>query len=128
MQKGLARHCRGMGMWGYIWLLGGVGVVVTLGLRLAPHYMNFRAVQSIITTLDADSVRGQSKRQIYDTLTKRFKINSLYDMEPAKIIAIERLKAGTTLRIDYEVREKLVYNADVVLSFQDEVVFNKTEG
>ena len=116
---------RGMSFWGYLWILFGVAVAVTLLLRLAPHYMNFRAVQTVVTSLEGESVVGMSKRQVYETLGKRFKINSLYDLKPHEVIAIERIKGGTTLRVDYEVREPLVYNADIVLSFQDEVVFKR---
>ena len=54
---------------------------------------------------------------IRESLRKRFKVNSLRDFDLQKIIIIDRTKEGTSLTIDYERREHLVANVDVVLTF-----------
>lgn len=123
MRGDLAGSVRGMGVWGYVWLLVGVAVVITLALRIAPHYMNFQTVQTVVKTLETEPVQEMSRGQVYDLLKKRFKINSLYDFEPTTMVAVKRGKKETLVTIDYEVREPIVYNADVVLKFHDEFVF-----
>lgn len=123
MRGDLAESVRGMSVWGYVWLLVGVAVVITLSLRIAPHYMNYRTVQTVIKTLETEKVQEMSRQQVYDLLKKRFKINSLYDFEPSKLVAVKRGKNETLVTVDYEVREPIVYNADVVLSFHEEFVF-----
>ena len=100
-----------------------MAVVVTLTLRLAPHYMNFQTVQTVIEGLGTESVHQLSKRQINALLAKRFKINSLYDLKPKDILEVQRGKDQTVVAVDYEVREPLVYNADVILRFQREFAF-----
>ncbi|MEM6707654.1 MAG: DUF4845 domain-containing protein [Pseudomonadota bacterium] len=113
----------GLSMWGYIWLLLGIAVVVTLVLRLAPHYMNFQTLQSVMEGIDSGQVHGKSKRSVYDLLQKRFKINGLYDLKPTDIATVERQKNQTVVSLDYEVRESLIANADVVLTFQKDFAF-----
>ncbi len=113
-------HAAGMGLWGYVFLLLGVSVVITLPLRLGPHYLNNNTVVSVINSLASDPVHTMSKRENRELLLKRFKINSLYDLEPAKIIEIKRTKENTQLLLEYEVREPLIHNVDAVLTFKDE--------
>lgn len=119
----LSMRQRGMGFWGYIFALFLVSVVVTLGLRLGPHYMNHRTVQSIVDSLASEKVHQMEKRDIRELLKKRFKINTLYDLEPNKIVTIERAKDVTRLLVAYEVRETMVANVDAVLVFNDEFQF-----
>ncbi|MEM1432805.1 MAG: DUF4845 domain-containing protein [Pseudomonadota bacterium] len=122
--NGRLRHgVRGLGLWGYVGLLLGVAVVVTLVLRLAPHYMNFQTVQTVVEGLGEESPHQLSKRQINEMLVKRFKINSLYDLKPKDILEVKRGKDQTVVAVDYEVREPLVANADVILRFQREFAF-----
>lgn len=119
----LPRQQRGMGFWGYVFLLLGIAAVITLALRLGPHYMNQQTVISIVESLGADSVHQIEKRKIRELLKKRFKINTLYDLDPSEIIEIERTKSLTKLTVNYEVREPMVHNVDAVLVFNNEFEF-----
>lgn len=114
---------RGLGLWGYVGLLLLIGAVVTLGLRLGPHYMTYGAVKDILDSLSSERVHTMDKRAIRDLIAKRFKINSLYDLEPKKIISIDRTRERTKLVLDYEVREPIVMNVDAMLRFHDELQF-----
>ena len=114
---------RGMGFWGYMAVLLAIAAVITLSLRLGPHYMNQQTVVSIIDSLGGDSVHQIEKRKIRDLLKKRFKINTLYDLDPLDIIEIVRTKEHTMLNLKYEVREPMVYNVDAVLKFSGEFEF-----
>ena len=114
---------RGMGIWGYLWLLLLVASVVTLVLRLGPHYLTNRTVNTVITGMASEPIHKMDKRAIRELLAKRFKINSLYDLEPKSIVDIERTKEWTKLIVNYEVREPIVYNVDAMLTFHDELQF-----
>lgn len=119
----LPRKQLGMGFWGYMAVLLAVAAVITLSLRLGPHYMNHQTVVSIIDSLGSDSVHQIEKRKIRDLLKKRFKINTLYDLDPSDIVEIVRTKEHTKLNVSYEVREPMVYNVDAVLMFNGEFEF-----
>ncbi len=114
---------RGLSLWGYLWILLGVAAVATLVLRLGPHYLTYRTVQDIVQSLSSDGVHKADKREIREKLAKRFQINGMYDLDPKKMIEIDRTKERTKLILDYEVREHIFANADVVLNFHDEFQF-----
>lgn len=94
--------------------------VVTLLLRLGPHYLDWQAMQSIVEDLPVGEVHAMDVADIRESLRRRFKVNSLRDFDLQKIIIIDRTKEGTSLTIDYERREHLVANIDVVLTFYEQ--------
>ncbi|MEQ8857825.1 MAG: DUF4845 domain-containing protein [Pseudomonadales bacterium] len=92
------------------------GVLVTL--KLVPHYIDFYTVQSVIEGLPANDVRTMSRQSLNDMLKKRMKINNLRDFEIRDIISVDRSREGTVLEVKYERREHLLFNVDVVMSFE----------
>ncbi|MFK7914063.1 MAG: DUF4845 domain-containing protein [Pseudomonadales bacterium] len=119
----ISRTQRGMGIWGYLWLLLLVASVATLVLRLGPHYLTNRTVHNVLEGIASEPIHKMDKRAIRDLLKKRFQINSLYDLEPKSVVDIERTKEWTKLIVNYEVREPIVYNVDAMLTFHDELQF-----
>jgi hypothetical protein len=104
-------------------ILGGVAlliIVATLLMRLGPHYIDWRTMQSIIGDLPTSQVHSMSKDEIRTTLKKRFRVNNMRDFDLREIMTIDRAKAGTVLKIDYERREFIVANVDVVLTFSEQ--------
>ncbi|MEM1230437.1 MAG: DUF4845 domain-containing protein [Pseudomonadota bacterium] len=114
---------RGLGLWGYVGILVLIGATATLGLRLGPHFLTFNAIKGILSGLSSDPVHQMDKRAIRELIEKRFKINSLYDLKVREIIRIDRTKEQTLLVLDYETRDSLLLNADVVLKFHEEFPF-----
>lgn len=104
--------------------IGGLAVLllivsgVTLTLKLAPHYLDYYTLQSVLEGLPASEVRTMSRTSLRDTLKKRFKINNLRDFEISDIITLDRSRDGTVLLLKYERREHLLFNVDVVLTFE----------
>ncbi len=104
---------------------GLVGVVliaasVTTGLRIGPHYIDFRTIQSIMEALPTAEVHKMDKGVIRELLRKRFRINNIRGFRVQDILSIERTKVSTVVVIDYEVRESLLFNADIVVMFEDQ--------
>jgi len=97
-----------------------IGAVGTLSVRLIPHYIDYGTILTLIEELPPDKVHKMSASEIRGSLHKRFLINNIRDLDPAKIIKIERKREGTTLTIDYDRREPLVYNVDLILVFHRE--------
>jgi len=103
--------------------LSGLVAVLTLVLKLGPHYLDFQTMKSIVDALPANQVHTMSKGDIYDALKKRFKVNSLRDFDVNDIVSIERQKTGTLVTVAYERRENIVANVDAVLSFSEQYQF-----
>ena len=110
---------RGMSGLGMLVTVAAVIGMVMLALRTIPHYIDFQTIGSIMDDLSAAQVREMEKRTIVETLQKRFKINNVRSMTVKDVLSIERNNAGTTIVVDYEIREPLVGNIEIVLVFNE---------
>ncbi|MEJ2087347.1 MAG: DUF4845 domain-containing protein [Gammaproteobacteria bacterium] len=115
---------RGLSAIGLLASIAGLAAVVTLLLRLGPHSIDWQAMKSIFNGLPAALVHTMSKEDIRESLKKRFKVNSLRDFDLRDILTIDRQKTGTTLSVQYEKREHIVGNVDVVLSFSGQYEYH----
>jgi hypothetical protein len=67
------------------------------------------------------SLKDASTRELKSSFMRRININSIYDF-PKNGFRVDRSHGGgTVLRIDYEKREPMVGNIDVVMHFKKEV-------
>jgi hypothetical protein len=115
---------RGMTIVGWL-VIAVVGAgTVTLALRLGPHYIDFRTIQAVVESLPASEVHLMTTANIRELLEKRLKINNVRDKSMKDLMKIERTKEETHVKVDYEVREPLIYNADVVLVFRADYGFD----
>lgn len=113
----------GMGTMGMVMVLVAIALGISLGLKIGPHYMNFRTMQTLLAGLTADEVKNGTRAQVMALLQKRFKINSLYDQKPEDVIKYKRERGATSVAIDYEVREHLFGNVYVLLDFDESRTF-----
>ena len=90
---------------------------ILLTLKIAPHYIDFYTVQSVIDGLPEQEVRNMSRAALHETLEKRFQINNLREFKIRDIITVERSRDATVLEVRYERRENLFLNVDVVITF-----------
>jgi hypothetical protein len=111
------RRQRGMAMIQWLILILIVGGMATMAVRTVPHYIDFYTMVSVVEALPKNKVHVMSKQKIRESLKKRFKINNIREFDLTKIVAIERKRGATALTLEYEIREHLFYNVDVVLSF-----------
>ena len=113
----------GMGTLGMVMLLVAIAMGISFGLKIGPHYMNFRTMQTLLAGLTTEEVKTATRAQVMALLQKRFKINALYDQEPEKVIKYTRERGAISLAIDYEVREHLFGNVYVLLDFDESRTF-----
>lgn len=121
MMPQFASYARQRGLTGMGWLMVLIvlAAAITLTLRLAPHYIDFYTVKSVIQGLPAQEVRTMSRSSLLEALKKRFKINNLRDFDIRDIIDLQRSRDNTVLEVRYERREHLFFNVDVVISFHE---------
>jgi Domain of unknown function (DUF4845) len=100
-----------------------VSAIGLIAARLAPAFVDYRTINTLIEALPADQVHLMSKGEIYDALKKRFLINNIRDLDVTKILTIDRKRDGTSLLLNYEVREPLIYNIAIVVSFDKHFEF-----
>ncbi len=120
----MRRQQTGLSILAWLVVLIVVGSIALLTVRLAPHYIDYRTLVSIIDGLPASSVHTMSKGEIRDTMLKRMKINNIRDLDVRDILEIDRKRDGTALILHYERREPLVYNVDLVVTFDRRFEFH----
>ena len=118
-QTGRWSQQRGAGTIG--WLAGALALVsiITLTLRLGPHYLDFRTLQVVMDSLPEDEVHEMDNRSVRALLQKRFLINNIRSVKVRDIVKFDRSKNSTEISIGYEVREHLLFNIDAVLTFNE---------
>ncbi len=114
---------RGASALGVLFGVSALVAVFTLLLKLGPHYIDFQTMKSVFKALPAGQVHTMPKNEIYESLKKRFKVNSLRDFDVKDIVTIERQKTGTVVTVAYERRENIVANVDAVLTFSEQYQF-----
>lgn len=118
------RRQRGLSAIGSLAVLIAIVGAVILTLKLAPHYIDFYTMQTVIEGLPANDVRNMSRHNFDDMLKKRMKINNLRDFEIRDIISVDKSREGTVLEVKYERREHILFNVDVVLTFEKRYEYN----
>ena len=101
-----------------------IGFFITLGLRLAPIYMQFYTVKSVVTALPEEPLIGRKTvGEIRSMLDKRLEMNGIEFLKRDDI-KISRSKGVTTVVVRYEARKPMVANVDIVVSFNESVTLN----
>lgn len=110
---------RGLSMYGWLFVLIVGASVLTAGLRLGPHYIDFNIILGVADRLPADTVHTMSREEIREHFKKQLRIEN-FRTPINDIMKIEREGGKTVLNINYERREHMLYNVDVVLTFSEQ--------
>ena len=108
---------KGMTAIGWVLVFMLIAIATLFTLKLLPIYLDGFAVKSSLESLkEQHNVNKMSPARIKQTILKRLDINMVTDVSKDDIY-IEKDKSGTSVEIDYEVRDNLVGNLDIVVSF-----------
>lgn len=114
---GFAGRQRGMTAIGWVLLIALILAMALVALKLVPIYLTGMSVSSAVSSLEDDSASvGKTPREIRRTLMKRLDINMI-DEVTAEDIVIARTGNAIEVEVEYEQREHIVGNLDVVVSF-----------
>lgn len=118
--KGLRKQ-RGMTAIGWIIVLGLIAFFTLLILRLAPLYLEYSKVSSVLESLHNEpGITRQSKAEIQRLISRRFEINDVRNVDP-KIAEIESRNNRLTVTLEYERRTNMLGNIDLVVTFDKSV-------
>jgi len=113
---------RGMTFWGWLVILSIVGVAALVGIKLFPKYYDFLSVKSSIDQIAEENyVTPPKKQKIWLSLSRYMNINYIRYIKKEHL-KVKKEKDGTHITIDYEVREPIMGNVDVILSFKHTAV------
>jgi hypothetical protein len=106
---------------GWMLVLGLIAFFTLITLRLVPLYIEFGKVASVLESLpNEDGIGSMPRSEILSLVTKRFDVNDVRNVDP-KLVKVSTDKGKKVISIEYERREHLVSNVDVVASFEKRV-------
>ena len=109
---------RGMTLTSFLVVLIVVGFFLYVGMKLFPMYQEYYAVRSAMKSLSNEpGVGTMAPAQIQELFFKRLYINYSDNVKPSNV-KFNRRDNGWTLNVNYEVRQPLVGNLDVVGKFE----------
>lgn len=90
-------------------------------LKLAPYYIDYNSIKTVFSdAARAPETKNYSNAQIQSAISKRLTINSVRDFRFQDSAYISRDEGNAVLGFEYEIREHMFANIDVVLSFSYE--------
>ncbi len=115
------RKQSGITMIGFLITLALIILFIYCGMKIIPMYTEFYSVKQAMAAMAKDAEMGTaSKDKIRTSFKRRLDIsyaNTVLKMDPLKI---ESTDSGYLLTVDYERREALIANLDIVGKFHAE--------
>ena len=113
----LQQRQRGLGLWGWIFVLGMIGFVSMVTLQLVPMYLAEMAIQKVVKAAAQDPANsGVPIAEIRKNMRTRWDVEGITTLDP-KDITLEKFGAGRALAYDYEGRAELFANVFLVVHF-----------
>lgn len=97
------------------------GFAIFLGMKLIPLYVENRTIQSVLNEMKEEQATTGllSARDVRGRLDKQLLINGIRRFDNNDDVSIKRV--NDTIVVEYEVREHIMANIDVVVSFSNSV-------
>ncbi|NOZ38191.1 MAG: DUF4845 domain-containing protein [Gammaproteobacteria bacterium] len=112
----------GMTAIAWIGVIALILMFVLLGLKLLPIYLDSFKVGSVLSDVkDEPGIANMTPVMINKTIMKRLDINMVDGVSKDDIYIDKTGRKKRTVEIDYEIRENIMANIDVVVHFQKAV-------
>ncbi len=103
-------------------LLGLIGFVAVIFVKLIPVYLENFKISAAVTALEDDPrAQGASVSEVKELLLKKLDIDDVEKVTEADIV-IKRLKNGLSVTVNHETRIPMFGNVDAVVTYEGPVV------
>jgi len=115
------KHQRGLGMLQWLLIIIVAGFFLLAAFKIVPMYAENRYVESALRSLvgGGERLEEMSDAEIKKKLDNFYMINNVRSDGPTKNIKINRDSSKLLITIDYETRDNLFLNIDVILTFKN---------
>ena len=116
----MKRKQGGMTMLGFLITLSVVILFLFCGMKIVPMYIEYYSVKKALASIaNEQSASATSKDAIRALFARHLKIDYVKIIKP-EMLQIQTTDSGFNLVVDYERREELIANLDVVGKFRAE--------
>lgn len=113
---------RGFALGKFLLILALVIFFVTLAIKMVPAYLTYYQVRSVMErVVDKPELRGAGAREVLAAVDRQLNIESIRSVGRDDF-GFERSGDEVVLALDYEVREHIGFNVDVLMQFDHQVV------
>ncbi len=121
------RRQRGMSYWGWMLVVAVFGFILTCVSKMGPAYIDAYYVDEGLKKLaENPNLRDMSRGDIKKELDRFFLINNVRG-EPTNAVQVIRGADSVLVSVDYELRQPLIHNIDVVMKFDKQLNTAKPE-
>ena len=115
---------QGISLIGVLFLVFVLGFMLNVLIKIIPVYMDNYAVETALDSLKKGSnLSGLTRAEILQMLNKRLEVSQVQTIQDNNL-QMMRGEKDIIIKLHYEVRKNVIANADVVLTFDHEIVAN----
>ena len=108
----------GLGLWGWIFVLGVIGFVSMIVLKLVPIYLAEMSIQRVVKATAEDPANAsQPLGELRKAMRTRWDVEGI-DTLSVNDVTIVKSANGRALAYDYEARTELFANISLVVHFE----------
>ncbi|WP_252271232.1 DUF4845 domain-containing protein [Pseudomonas subflava] len=116
-----ARSQKGMSLLGWVVVLTIVAFFASTAFKMLPHYMDFWSLEKAIESVENDRALGVvTVADFYNHVEKSMQINGVRELDSKEILDINLEGEDFLVHLQYEKREPLIENLDLVAKFDKE--------
>ncbi len=115
----------GMTFIGFLFVLAFLLILVYLGFKVVPHYINHYSVRTSMASL-AEDHQGEAMTvlMVRQRLLQKLDINFISSIRSEHIKVSRAPGGGLLVTVEYQVRESVVGNLDACMRFKHSVTLN----
>ena len=118
----MARSQKGLSIVGWLFVLAAVAFVGSTAMKMAPHYLDFMALEKVISSAEQDRAQNlRSVGEFYSHIDKGMQTNNIRDLNLKEAVKITQDGNSFLVKIKYEKREPMISNLDLVANFDKEI-------
>ena len=114
----LRNRQRGLGLWGWVFVLSVIGFTAMVTLQLVPIYLAELAIQKVVKQTANDPANASAPIQtLRNNMRTRWDVEGITTLEVNEV-TLEKYGAGRALVYDYDARAELFANISLVVHFE----------
>lgn len=115
----LRHRQRGLGLWGWLFVLGIIGFVSLVTLKLVPIYLAEMSIQRVVkATADDPGNASLPLPELRKAMRTRWDVEGITTLQ-VEDVKLVKTPGGRALTYDYEARTDLFYNISLVAHFEN---------
>ncbi|WP_313513243.1 DUF4845 domain-containing protein [Pseudomonas sp.] len=116
-----ARSQKGFSLLGWLLTLALVAFFASAVFKMMPHYLDYMSMEKIITSVETEKASQiRTIPEFYSHVSRGMQVNSIRDLNVNDAVKVEVVNNEFRVHLQYEKREPLIQNLDLVARFDKE--------